>query len=78
MASFPWWLPLGDESMGGEVAQGLVRLDGVVGALPGQAVLVQGTYLQGALLDIIEFLRTGAASTLLYHFHPEVKWPEYR
>ena len=39
-------VPLSDELMGGEVAQGLVRTDGVVGVLPGQEFLVQGGHLQ--------------------------------
>ena len=56
----PLVLPLGDELMGGEVAQGLMGSNGVVGPLPCLQFLVQGGHLQGELHDFIELLRVGA------------------
>ena len=53
-------MPLAKELFWGKVAQGLVRSDGVVDALPGLELLVQGGHLQGELHDFIELLRVGA------------------
>ena len=57
-------LPLGDELVGSEVTQGLVGSEGVVGALPGQELLVQGGHFQRELGDFIELLRMGALGAL--------------
>ena len=53
-------LPLAKELLGGKVAEGLVRSDGVVDAFPGLELLVDGVHPQGELDDFIELLRVGA------------------
>ena len=60
----PLVLPLGDELMGGEIAQGLVRSDGVVGPLPPLQLLVQGGHLQRERHNLIELLCVGALGAL--------------
>ena len=57
-------LPSGEELGGGEIAEGLVRPDGVVSALPGHELAVQGGDLQGEGGDLMELLRVGALGAL--------------
>jgi len=56
--------PSGEELGRGEIAEGLVRPDGVVGALPGQELAVQGGGLQEEGGALIELLRVGALGAL--------------
>ena len=57
-------LLLAEELLWGQVAQGLVRTDGVVGELPGPKLLVEGGHVQGELHDFVELLGVGALSPL--------------
>ena len=50
--------------MRGEVAQGLVGAHGVVGALPGLELLVQGGHLHGEVSGFVELLGVGALGPL--------------
>ena len=50
-------LPVGQELLGCEVAQGLVGTEGVVHSFPGQELLVEGGHLQREAVDFIELLR---------------------
>ena len=47
----------------GEVAEGLVGADGVVGPFPGPGFLVQGGELERTKEDFIELLRMGSPPT---------------
>ena len=50
--------------MWGEVAEGLVGAHGVVDTLPSQQLPIQGSHLQGEVVDLIELLGMGALSPL--------------
>ena len=50
--------------MWGEVAGGLVGARGVVDTLPSQQLPIQGSHLQGEVVDLIELLGMGALSPL--------------
>ena len=50
--------------MWGEVAEGLVGAHGVVDTLPSQQIPIQGSHLQGEVVDLIELLGMGALSPL--------------
>ena len=50
--------------MWGEVAEGLVGAHGVVDTLPSQQLPIQGSHLQGEVVDLIELLGIGALSPL--------------
>ena len=52
-------LLLAEELLWGKVAQGLVRTHCVIGKLPKAELLVQGSDLQGKVIDLIEFLGMG-------------------
>ena len=50
--------------MWGEVAEGLGGAHGVVDTLPSQQLSIQGSHLQGEVVDLIELLGMGALSPL--------------
>ena len=52
-------LLLAEELLWGKVAQGLVRTHCVIGKLPKAELLVQGSDLQGKVIDLIELLGMG-------------------
>ena len=49
---------------GSEIVQGLVWADGVVDTLPGHELPVQGSHLQGEVIDLVELLGMGALGQL--------------
>ncbi len=57
-------LGLGKELGWGEIAEGLVRAGGVVGALPSKELAVEGGDLETAGGDLIELLVVGAVGGL--------------
>ena len=57
-------LLLAEELLWGKVAQGLVRTHCVIGKLPKAELLVQGSDLQGKVIDLIEFLGMGTLCPL--------------
>jgi hypothetical protein len=56
-------MPLPEELQWGEIAQRLVRADGVVGFLPLPQFAIEGCHLQRAVGNLVELLGMGPLST---------------